>query len=648
MRNQHQRFRLVLGLASVLCAVLATLSALGKAPWSPHAAPVVAWSSPTQYAERPDNPLPPRNRIRMAPDQFNPITVPKRLAGTPIGNIVLRRDRVDVMTGNTVQWSAPVRGGDTTLPALAALTARSPHPDWLKQTAPGVYQLAAGLVQSPGTHLEVVAPEVTELRMVSQPYVYMAGVGASALFRNVKVTSWLPARNGPDPNAYNHRPFLAYDAGGRLDIDRADLGYLGTDASKAYGVSWGQGTTGTAERSVFHNNLFGAYTGGAVGVTFTGNLFRDNARYGLDPHTDSSGLTITDNEAYGNNTHGIIFSKNVNHSVVQRNRSHDNGSNGIIMDERCDFDLVTDNESWNNRGDGIVIQGSSHDVVSNNRVHGNKVGVRVDANELGPADGTRVAGNQLDGNEHGIQVYGGAKDTVSESNQITDTADQAINFADPATSQSDTVTGAHKALVVQQAATVNGLTTEKVGRGVVVGANARAVVTSSHITGQDIAVEVKPGGHVTLAGTNETDPTVISGARKGIVDSGTADLVDVAVQDVSRGLLVDEQGHATITTSSIVTSNKGVEAQGFNGRGRLELVSSEIRAPVPLVGSTLWEQHGTTLSSIPSWLAVAGAVFVLLASLLHIGHRLFAPESQVRHRHTPARGPVVESAPQAQ
>jgi hypothetical protein len=286
-----------------------------------------------------------------------------------------------------------------------------------------------------------------------------------------------------------------------------------------------------------------------------------------------------------------------------------------------------------------VVQGSSHDVLSGNQVTGNTVGIRIDANQLGPSDGTRVADNQLDGNQHGIQVYGGARDTVTEGNKITNTADQAIEFGDPASSESDSVTGAHKALVVQRAATVDGLTTANVGRGIVVARGAQATVESSLITGQDIAVEVAPEGRINLIGADDNDPTVISGARKGIVDSGGANLTDVSIHDVSRGLLVDSAGHATITTSSIVTSNKGVEAQGFNGRGRLELESSDIRAPQPLIGSTLWDQHGTTLSAIPSWLAVAGALFVLLASLLHIGHRVFAPESHVRHRSYPVTEP---------
>jgi parallel beta-helix repeat protein len=639
--NRRGVARFFLGVATLSCATLASLTALGTGPL-PITTPVVDnWASPTQYVERPDNPLPPRNRVRMQPDQFDVVTQRKALTGTSIGHILINKDRLDMIVGSVVVWSAPYRAipgfdGKLSFADLTALVAKSPHPDWLKQTSAGVYQLAAGMVQMPGTRLEVTTPEVTELRMVSQPYVYISGVGASALFQNVKVTSWLPAANAPDGNAYNHRPFITYDQGGRLDINSSELSYLGTDASRAYGVSWGTGTTGEAVKSVFHHNLFGAYTGRAVGVAFRGNVFRDNSRYGLDPHTDSSGLVVVDNEAYGNNTHGIIFSETVNHSIVERNRSHDNGSNGIMLDENCNFNIVRNNDVWNNRGDGIVVQGSSHAVISDNRVSGNEVGVRVNANQLGFTDGTRVSNNQIKNNRRGIQVYGGARDTVTQGNQIANSADQAIAFADPGTSQSDSVSGAHKAVVVDKTATVRGLTTSDVGRGIVISPGARATVESSQITGKDIAIEVKPDAHISLLGTDAGALTTVSGARKGIVVSGTADLRDVSISDVKRGVLVDGDGHATISTTSILTSSKGVEVEGFNGRGRVQLTNNDVKAPEPLVGSTLWQESGNDLSAIPSWLAVAGALFVVLATLLHIGHRLFAPLSHVRHKSHPA------------
>jgi hypothetical protein len=176
---------------------------------------------------------------------------------------------------------------------------------------------------------------------------------------------------------------------------------------------------------------------------------------------------------------------------------------------------------------------------------------------------------------------------------------------------------------------------------VVVNDGAGATVASSQITGQDIAVEVRPEAHLDLTGTDGGALATVSQAHKGLMVSGTADLRDISIQGVQRGVLVGSDGRATISSTAILTRSKGVEVVGFNGRSRVKLDSSDVQAPIPLVGSTLWEKSGNTLSSIPSWLAVAGAFFVILATLLHIGHRVLVPMSHVRHKVHP-RAPAHE------
>lgn len=645
MADRKTPVRLLLIGVAVGCAILGGLTLAGRGPLVAPVSPSEDWRSPTRYAEQADNPLPRRDLQQMVPDQFDAVTTPKKLIGTQVASIVVRPDRVDQMVGSTIVWSRPYRSmpgftGRLTLASLTDLLAQSRHPDWLHRTDPGVYLLSAGLVQAPGTELWITGPEVTDLRLASQPYVYVAGVGARAVFENVRVTSLLPSgQGGPATDPAQRRPFISYDGGGRLDIINSRMSYLGTDSSRGYGVSWGAGTTGQAIGSVFHHNLFGAYTGGSVGVVFRSNVFGDNARYGLDPHTGSSGLMVIDNEAYGNNSHGIIFSERVNHSLVQGNRSHDNGANGIMMDERSDFNAVRDNQVWNNRGDGIVLQGSSHTVVSGNRISGNSVGVRINANRLGPTDGTRVARNEISGNRNGIQVYGGARDTVTTGNQITDTGDQAIHLIDPAASSYDTVSGALKAVMVDRKATIEGLNATDVGRSVVVGEGAQVTVQASRLTGRDIAVEVQQGSHLDLAGTDFGTPTTISGARKGVVVDGTVNLRNVAIQEVERGVLVGGNGRATIDTTAIATDSKGVEVRGLDGQERVLLTATDVRSRQPLVGGTLWEQSGNKLTALPSWLALAGALFVLLAAVLQIAEHVHLPRWILRgHRHHPTAG----------
>ena len=143
--------RLLLMLAALTCAALSTLTLAGKAPFPVRQAAPDNWRSPTAYLERPDNPLPPRNRFRMRPDQFQMVTSPKALIGTGAGHILVQPDRIDMLVGSQVVWSGPYRAiqgfdGRLSFADLAALVAKSPHPDWLKSTGPGIYQLAAGKV----------------------------------------------------------------------------------------------------------------------------------------------------------------------------------------------------------------------------------------------------------------------------------------------------------------------------------------------------------------------------------------------------------------------------------------------------------------------------------------------------------------------
>jgi parallel beta-helix repeat protein len=625
MADRRTPFRIVLALATAGCALVA-LAFVGKVPLDLPFLPSDGWVSPSRYTQLADNPNPPpRNRTVMVPNQFDVVTAPRRMLRTRTPNLVVRGTGVEQWVGGAISWSATYRSlpgwdGRITLPAIAALVAGSPNPDWIKETEPGVYLLTVGMVQSPGTRLEVTAPRVRELRLASRPYVYVAGAGASALFQDVKVTSWDPATGQPARNPADRRPFVSYHRGGRLDIVRSELAYLGTDASRAYGVSWGLGTTGSAIGSDFHHNLFGAYTGGAVGVVFRDNVFRQNARYGLDPHTDSTGLVVVGNEAYANNTQGIIFSTNVTRSLVEGNRSHDNGANGIMMDDRSTGNVIRNNEVRNNRGDGIVLQGSSDNQVVGNTVTGNSVAIRVNANRLGPTDGSRVVGNEITGNRHGIQVYGGTRDTVTRGNRITRTADQAINFVDPGVSESDTVIGALKAVVAEGDATVRSLTTTDVGRGVVAGPGARVTVEASRLTGEEIAVDVQPGGHLDLAGTAEGASTV-SAAQNAVVVGGILKMRNVTISDARRGVLVGPDGRASITSTTILTSGKGVEVQGVDGSDRVQVALTDIAARKPLVGAPERAENNR-VRVLPSWLGVAGGLFLLLAVLLHLGHRV--------------------------
>jgi parallel beta-helix repeat protein len=653
MSQQHRVRRAALAMvavAAVACATLGVLAGLGV--WKPQGSFVGSWSAATNpLASTVPNPAdsftsdvghdkaPHRQRIRMQPSQFDAVASPKKLRGTPWANITVQADGIRTMIGNRITWigyfrSLPHYDGNISLENISGLIADSPTPDWLRETEPGVFLLKVGLVQSPGTTMTVAAPRVQELRLAANPYVYVAGVSSTGIFRGVKVTSWLPATNAPDPDPLHRRPFISYDgAGSRLDTIDSDFSFLGTDSSVAYGVSWGTNTSGQALRSVFHDNLFGAYTGRAVNVTFQNSVFRNNAVYGLDPHSDSRDLTIIGNEAYGNNTHGIIFSKGVVGSVIANNHSHDNGANGIMMDELSSNNVIQNNVVERNHGGGIVIQGSSNVQVTNNVVAGNTLGIRVNGNELGIAATNRITGNQLSGNYNGIKVYGGARDTALAHNVVRDTVNTGMVLSEPTTSQSDIVINAQKGVMVRHgASTLTGLSVQQSARGVVLADGTSATIAGAQLDTRDVGIDVHDAATVTLAGANTT---TITGARKGLVVSGMANLSNVTMDKVAKGVVLSPVGRLSVEDGRIAAQDVGLEVQGLGGSDRIVLHNSDLRATDPVAGASLADVSSNKLTATMSWLAIAGATFVALALILHLLHRMFAPMSAVRHRGIP-------------
>jgi parallel beta-helix repeat protein len=647
----RRAFLALVALAALSCGSLGVLAGLGI--WRPRVDQVtslIAGLSPgagqAAAPTTPPNPgldehdlAPQRQRQPMTPDQFDPVTSPKKMIGTQLANIVVLPDSIRMLSGDRLLWTGPfssIPHYDRTisLDDIATLVARSPRPDWLRETQPGVFLLRAGLVQAPGTALTVAAPRVRELRMVADPYVFISGVSATGTFQGVKVTSWDIKTNIPDADSNHRRPFVAYTRlGAKLNVIDSEFCYLGSDSSQAYGVSWGIDTSGLALRSVFHHNLFGADTGRARDVTFQNSVFRDNAVYGLAPHTNSRKLTITGNEAYQNSVHGIIFSKGVVDSIVANNHSHDNGANGIMVDERSDNDVVQNNVVEHNHGSGIVVQGSSNVQVTSNVVAGNALGIRVNANELGVAVNNQVTGNQLSDNQNGINVYNGARGTALDHNVVRNSADAAMLLSEPTASQADTVVNAKKAAVLGNGeSTLRELSVQGVDRGVVLLAGTSATISASQIAARDTAIDMQDVATLTLTGP----VTTLTGARKAVVVNGTASLDNVEVRDVDRGVLLTPDARLALDAGSVVAREVGLEVQGPDGADRLTLRNSDIRAAQPVTGASVADQASNDLSITMSWLAIAGTIFLALALALHLIHRLWSRTPDVRHMVPPA------------
>jgi parallel beta-helix repeat protein len=439
-----------------------------------------------------------RSRSKLRPDPLDIVRAPKKYATSQRRHLMLRTSRVELLQGTRVLDSIPYDGRRATLEGVAAAVARSHHPDWLAQPSRGVYLARVAMAQDKGTTLTVAAPGVRQLRLLSRPEVYLVAVGAHGIYRGVSVTSWDEGRGRPDPNPKALRPFVLYGPGSTLDIERSRFGYLGTDRSRgAYGVSW-ERATGKAIASTFHNNFFGAYTFESRDIAFVGNVFRDNALYGLDPHDYTTGLQVVANRAYHNGTHGIVFSVGVTDAVIRDNHSFANGANGIVMDQRSNRNLITGNLVEGNKGDGIVLLGSSDVTVRNNEVRNNRVGVRVNLRSAR----NLIDHNLIQGNRRGIELYGGARDTRMAHNQVLDSAVEGVALEAPGTvATADTISGGPVGVEVRGLAHLRDTRITRVSQGIVVTPRGIVTVDGVSIAASQAAVHVQPGGLARVDGS---------------------------------------------------------------------------------------------------------------------------------------------------
>ncbi|MDQ4132633.1 MAG: right-handed parallel beta-helix repeat-containing protein [Actinomycetota bacterium] len=448
---------------------------------------------------------PSRNLLAYSPDRIlqYPCPYPAEYRG-----IIVRPDQVLMVQGGQLVRRIRVGAEGTattfTLPRLAALVGDR---SWIGEVAPGVFQVDAAIQQRDSTLL-VTGPDVKEVRLTTRPHVFMGGIRSQALFQDVKVTSWDPAGNGPDLNPVDGRPFIVYESGSRLDIGHSEFTHLGSDRTSAYGVTWRTlGTTGRVLDSVFSNNFFGAYSFEAANIEFRRNVFRNNAYYGLDPHTATTGLVVEDNEAYGNGTHGIIFSQYVTDSVLRNNRLYRNGSSGIVLHARSDRNRVEGNVAENNGEDGIVIIGSGHNVVTNNTIRHNHVGIRV--NDLG-SDRNEIVGNTVEDNAVGVKIYGGAIEAALVDNTVRRSAEKGVVLDAPMSKVVRTnVQGAPRGLELDGVVDVRDTNIGEVDEGIRAAPTAIVDLRNVTVAARRTGARFQPGAITTMHEVDFTAPTAV-------------------------------------------------------------------------------------------------------------------------------------------
>jgi poly(beta-D-mannuronate) C5 epimerase len=280
-----------------------------------------------------------------------------------------------------------------TLSALVRMV-RDRH--WISGTSATITMNAAVIVEH-GSSMTIAAPVTSGLVMTVRPGVFLGvtqgmlkitGVYVRASDTKVPDTFTVPTRD-------IGRPFLLATQDSRMIIEDSTFKYLGRDWNSSYGLTWSKGSTGSVSDSNFDHDFIGFYSNDSAGLRVMRDNFYHNSLYGIDPHSGSSQLLVEYNISDFNGRHGIIFSDHVTDSIVRYNVTKGNGLNGIMMDAASAGNTIEHNTITDNDSDGLVIADSNHNVVADNTVSGNRVGITV----RGSTRDTKVFGNTLTANK---------------------------------------------------------------------------------------------------------------------------------------------------------------------------------------------------------------------------------------------------------
>jgi len=257
--------------------------------------------------------------------------------------------------------------------------------EFFEQTSPGVYVARLPMLVRHGAAL-YIGPAVKELRLSQDRASLLVNEGSLFILGSV-VQGWSEQHKAPAAfrNKHEYRPFIVGWGGSRTYIVDSRIAHLGYASTKAFGLSFSQYSTTTIQRSVWprptgwvlHSTIedlwYGFYCWEADDVVLRGNTFRDNIKYGIDPHDRSRRMIIAENDVSGTREkHGIIISREVDDSWIVRNRSHGNKLSGIVLDRQCSNTVIAHNVTYRNGSDGIVISESPDNILWSNLAVGNQ------------------------------------------------------------------------------------------------------------------------------------------------------------------------------------------------------------------------------------------------------------------------------------
>lgn len=487
-------------------------------------------------------------------------------------------------------------------------------------------RVRAAVLLTPGTTLNVGRGTSTVLLTAGKTAAsgtWIRGSRATLDIDGVTLASATPGGTRPAPAGTAGRPYLAMGAGGRMDITDTTVTGFGRPGSAPpleSGVTWGKGSTGSADGSTFQGNRTGLRLAGSHGVTLDKVTVKDSVEDGLVLSGDQdTGVRSLTSEANGRNgvsvggTDGRILS-----GVTTR---EDKGV-GIKATAQRGLTLTAP-VSHADGGGGIRLVSCAYCTVQAAAVDGAPVGVAVS----GAGAQVTVGGPRLSGGAGGAGVSLAADIAAATVTGGTIGGyDQGIAVAGPnATVDGTAITGARTGVAVYGHAAHVALRRVKVTGGRV-GVTASGTTSGVTLSGVSISDVSGKGLSSASPGLQVTGGSV-SGGTTAVDLGASARLRALTVSGARRGVHLAAGVRATGEGLDVLAERKGIEA---DARARMSITDSRVRAPVALAGKGSVKRLGHTTISLPPfpWLGFAALVALTLAVVLQSVH-------QVRHRKTP-------------
>jgi parallel beta-helix repeat protein len=308
----------------------------------------------------------------------------------------------------------------------------------LNQTSPKNWFLNANISIAKGATLFINSSDTDWLKINSTTgTAYSIVTKGNLLIDNTKISSWNFTNNSDtllnsisQPRGYLVVP---WDSSGQMNITNSNLSYLGYDGGKdTGGISYYAGAGSVISNNHFSFNYVGFDVSGDVSdIIFVNNTINNSYRDGLVADINSTNLEISNNAIYNNTNDGVVCRELCKNILVKNNSVYNNTGNGILLNQSAVNSEIKNNAVYYNGRSGITLSNSSRNVINNNTIDGNLLGIVLTQSSRDNSIQQNTINNTL---LNGLSLYEGANSNTLRNNIITESIASGIYLQGKGTS----------------------------------------------------------------------------------------------------------------------------------------------------------------------------------------------------------------------